>query len=219
VTIQLQQTDTASTHAAAAMCSGATLGSVTAARKATAGGAAGSTSTTVTIGGLSINRACVFFESAVNEPNQTSWASGNYVIRLNISVAAGALGQWIETWVCRCNSAGTNQATVGSLTGQTTDISTTGVKTHTVSGSAQTANASDQVYFVLVFNRNAAKGGSSFQFTPDQLIDTPLVSAGGGGALTKNSLMGFYRREENPFLSRRGQRNRRKAFEMLRKAA
>ncbi len=160
------------------MCSGQILAATPQSKQATSGGTPGSTPATVTVIGQSNLRAAIMFESAVGEPGDTTWETGNYVVRLNVTTAFPNASTWDSTYVCRCNSAGVNQATVGSLTGQTTDLATTGVKTHTVSGSSQSANAGDRIYIVLVL-KQGSQNPQNLSFTPDQAIDTPIVNQAG----------------------------------------
>ena len=57
-----------------------------------------------------------------------------------------------------------------------------GIKTMTVSGSAQTAAATDRIYIVLVFKAQTFLEDDQAQYKADQQIDTPL--AGGGSPPT-----------------------------------
>ena len=222
MTLSLRQTDSAAVDGSSIMCNSAVLADTPGSRQATDGGTPGSTPVSVTFAAQSVLRSTVMFESAAGEPNSTSWEAGDYVVRLNVTTAVTGNGQWRETHICRCNSSGVSQASVGSLTGQTTDITSTGVKTHTVSGAAQgSASATDRVYIVLVFV-STNKTPRTMSFTPDQLIDTPLTGGGGGGGGggTRRSMLGFFWREEpREILSRRGRRLRRKAMEMFGRVA
>ncbi len=129
---------------------------------------------------VSISRTFEFYSDA-NYPNNTSWAAGNYVVSLDVTVAnsAGTM-QWTATCILRVNSSGVSQATVGSLTAQTTSLSTTGVKTHTVSGSLQSsASATDRICAVLVFTSST---GATKSWTLDagssangDTVTTPIV--------------------------------------------
>jgi hypothetical protein len=169
--IQLQQTDTVAVDGAIAACSGASAGGTIDNRQATSGGTPGTVAHLLSLSGTPPNRLA-HFESAANEPNLTNWPAGKYVVRLNVTAANVGGMNWSETWICRVNSSGVNQATVGSLTGQSIPLNTTGVKTMTVDGSQQNAAASDRIYIVLVFNGSS---GDHFSYTPDQMIDTMLA--------------------------------------------
>lgn len=92
------------------------------------------------------------FYSNAGVPNSASWASGNWVVQLNVTTASGQADTWTATCVLRVNSAGTSQATVGSLTGQSVALNSTGVKSMTISGAAQpSASASDRIVVVMNF--------------------------------------------------------------------
>jgi hypothetical protein len=170
---QFQQTATAAGAGSAVACSGAVLigGGQEKNSLCTVGGTPAASP--VTVGGSQFDagagQAGVMYEIV---PVGYVWAAGDYVVRLNVT-SANANITWTGTFICRLNSANVNQATIGSLTGQTTSLSATGVKTHTVSGSAQTPTAGDKIYAVLVFNSGGANQSFACQF--DQLIDTPLV--------------------------------------------
>lgn len=168
----LQQTDTSTGgDGGTAQCSGAALASQKQFRLIDRNGSPGSTPAQVTLD-ASPDEAGVFFETPSGQPGLLTWQAGNYVVRLNVTTAASGDVTWSDTYICRVNSSSVNQGTVGSLTGQTTSVSSTGVKTHTVSGSEQTADVGDRLYVVLVFS-NAETSSVNFSFTPDQVIDTP----------------------------------------------
>jgi hypothetical protein len=178
---QYQQTDTAALDGAEAACSGATLNSNTFTSQAQQGGTAGSTAHSVTTASP-VTRAFAMFESPSGDPGLTSWPAGNWVVRLNVTAAA-PLGTTLDSvYVCRVNSAGVSQATVGSNTNPGVALNSTGVKTVTVSGSAQTAGATDRWYIVLSYKTTASSGSFSIKF--DQLIDTPF------GAVDMSMLFG-----------------------------
>src|SRR5262245_22125352 len=103
------------------------------------GTAAGSA---VTVGGSAFDagagQAGVMYE--IQPGSSAAWNSGNWTVRLNVTTANANI-TWTDTYICRLNSSNVSQATIGSLTGQSTSLGTTGVKTHTVSGSSQTPAA------------------------------------------------------------------------------
>ncbi len=169
--LQYQQTDTNAVDGAKQMCSAVGLGLGTGARQAQQGGAAGSAGITATVSGVG-SASVIMFESPTGDPGLTSWPAGNWVVRLNVTSANANL-VWDAAYVCRCNSSGTNQGTVGSLTGQGLSLGSTGIKSMTISGSTQTAGSSDRFYIVLVF-KSSAGGPQSVSWHSDQLIDTPF---------------------------------------------
>jgi hypothetical protein len=79
-----------------------------------------------------------------------------------------------EVYICRVNSSDVSQATIGSDTAVNTVLTSTGVRSGTISGSAQTPNSGDYVNIVFVFT-NGAMTTQSIGVTHNQLIDTPLV--------------------------------------------
>lgn len=184
MTIFFQQTDDAiGGDDQNAYCSGLTVaGSGSVGNNASAiGGTAGVT--VRALGGnkdldAGVTRAVVWMEVPVNS---TDWAAGDWVVRLNITLAASPL-EWSSTHICRLNSSYVNQATVGSLTGQTTDLSTTGVKTHTVSGAIQSGvSAGDVAMIILGFTVPSGGMDEKPRYLPDQIIDQPEAAGGGLG--------------------------------------
>jgi hypothetical protein len=169
------QTATAAGAGKIAACSGATpIGTQAQTSTATIGGTSGGA---VTVGGtqfdIGTNLAAVYME--IDPAAGDQWKAGNYVVRLNVTTLNANI-TWTGTYICRLNSSNVSQATIGSLTGQTTSLGSTGVKTHTVSGAAQTPAAGDKIYIVCVFSV-VTSNNQSFGWTPNQDIDTPLVVA------------------------------------------
>lgn len=175
----LQQTDTAATDGAIAACSGTNAGTTTDNRRATSGGTAGTTTHSVTVGITSVRRL-VHFETAPGELDGHTIPSGNWVVRLNVTVA-GADMIWDSVWICRVDSNGISQGTIGSATSQGVNLTSTGVKSITVSGNSDTPNTGDRIYIVLGMR---SAGGDTITYKPDQLIDTPIAS----GATTSDNL-------------------------------
>jgi hypothetical protein len=119
------------------------------------------------------------FTGAASDPGLTSWDAGNWVTGINVS-SADANVQWTDTCVFELNSGGTYVATVGTLNGQTTAMSTTGLKTHTVSGSAESPTATDRIQVVIVLLDNEAHGVGAISFTigtsgNGETVATPIV--------------------------------------------
>lgn len=142
------------------------------ARKAEDGGSAGSGELSVTINKGDIQAGVMFESPAVG---QTTWQSGTYTVRINITTSVADL-LLTEVHVCRVNSSCVNQATVGSTTGLSISIGSTGVKTVEVTGAQQSASGTDRIYIVLIFQQTSHANGV-FGFTPDQDIDTPIEEA------------------------------------------
>lgn len=172
--IDYQQTDTVAPNGEQQECSATAVVATAISRLCSVGGTPGSAA--AQIGGAAwdagVSGSFIMFE--FTPAAGVTWDAGDFVVRLNVTGAI-ANAQWTATYVCRLNSSGTNQATIGSLTGQTTSVATTGVKTHTVSGAAQTPGVGDKVYIVLVLT--AITGNNKImQFTPDQLITSPFTA-------------------------------------------
>ena len=143
-------------------------------RDATDGGTAGSTP--VSSGAFSSSatdqRASII---TIVPDTGTSGDSGTWTVRLNITTANMNLSI-IAIDICRVNSSCVNQESIGSATGLSISLGTTGVKSQNVTGSAVTLAAGDKV--VIVFHvANGAMSGQSFAWTPDQNIDSPFNAA------------------------------------------
>lgn len=178
-----QQTDTAgSACAPLALPGGAYCGNVSSNasvnRAATVGGTAGSTPLTSPAQNSADVRA-ILMELTVGAGVQ--WDAGTWTVRLNITTANANI-QWTATHICHVSSTCVSQATIGSLTGQTTSLGTTGVKTHSVTGSSRTPAAGDKVLIQVVHTNVSGSMSQTFGWRPDQLISAPF-STGVSGTL------------------------------------
>lgn len=131
-----------------------------------------------TPGSIEDTMFCASSETLVRMVNKiiidsgTSWDSGTWTWRFNVTTANMNI-TLRSVYICRVNSSGVNQATIGSSTGLSVSLGTTGVKSGTISGSAQTPNAGDYVVIVYV-TENGAMSTQSAGVTPDQLTDSPF---------------------------------------------
>lgn len=121
-----------------------------------------------------LTRACLWMTTVNNQPNSTSWPAGDWVIPINVTVKNNSM-YLEEVHICRMGSGCVSQASVGSQTGLNLQLNTVGVKTITVSGSAQTADATDRIYIVCVLRNNHSAKAQAIQVKADQVITTPLV--------------------------------------------
>jgi len=110
-----------------------------------------------------------------DDVSDTSWAAGDWVIRLNVTTADTM--SISDLTVCRVNSSCTTheeRIAGGPLT--PIDLNSTGTKTITISGSAATAASGDLFLVVVTTQEDQAHGNSSVKITPSLIIDTPLTS-------------------------------------------
>ena len=106
-------------------------------------------------------------------PAGVSWNAGTWTI--NIDVKQGATGVSLSSaYLCRVSSSNVNEAMIGSATGLNIDMSTTGVKTFTIAGSAQTPAAGDFVELVVGLS-NSTSTTENLYWLPNQLIGSPFV--------------------------------------------
>lgn len=131
------------------------------------GSAGGAASVTLTSSAVVV---AVFL--GITVPASTTGSAGTWTVRFNVSTANMNL-TCSAVYVCRASSDGTNQETIGSATGLAIDLSTTGVKSQNVTGSAVTLAAGDFASVQLVFT-NAAMSLQAIGITFDQNIDSPF---------------------------------------------
>lgn len=160
------QSDTVAPAGTIAACSGAAVQNAVA-RLAALGGSAGSTQVTSTPRNVRASAMMEFTPAA-----DVVWNAGSWSIPWNVT-NANANATLEEVHVCRLNSSNVSQATIGSTTGIGTALSSTGVITTNVTGSAQTPSAGDKVYIVFVFDTNGSP--QAIGWTPDQTITTPFT--------------------------------------------
>jgi len=182
--LTLRETDAASDDAFDARdgCSlSLFINSTTSSKKATSGGTGGVTAVSITLDGqASDNIDTIQFESAAGEPNSTAWESGTWTVRIEITTANMNINAW-KAGVCRRNSAGVPQQSLGSAIG-VGDFTSTGVKTATVTGAASAgASATDQMGITIAPFHGTAKT-QTFAYKPSQNIDTPVNQGGGAAA-------------------------------------
>src|SRR5438309_5675605 len=175
--VNYQQTDGNTACAFAAFCSSLALlsgtGSLHANLQAIFGGTAGSGNFTL---GLAASQTTVIgwaFEIPIT--NGENWLGGTWTIRLNINTA-NANVTWTNVDICRVSSGCVSQATIGSASGLGISLGSTGVKTTTVTGSAETPSANDKVWILLGFTNSAASAQNT-GIIDDQLIGSPFMFA------------------------------------------
>jgi hypothetical protein len=135
---------------------------------------------TVTTNAAVTNRIAVSFELTAASGSTAlgtlyNWLAGTWVVRLNVTTANANI-TWTECYICQVNSGCASVATIGSVTGQSISLGTTGVKSMNVTGSAISPASTDGVEIILAMT-NGGTMTQSFGFTPNQLIDSPFTAA------------------------------------------
>ena len=102
------------------------------------------------------------------------WDAGTWTINLEVSTANMNL-TITEAHLCRVDSSCVNQETIGSNTGLSVSLGTTGVTSFTVAGAAVTPGAGDKVVIVLVGD-NGSMNQALAVFTATQNIDSPFTA-------------------------------------------
>lgn len=177
------QTDTGGITSSNAFCSSASSGirSGGPSRLCTVGGTAGSAPVAFGLGGEETNSIFGGAGAAhagvleLTVPAGASWDAGDWTVRLNVTTTN--MNMTITSCaVCRLNSSDVNQATIGETTGLSISLGSSGVKTITVAGSAQTPSVGDKV--VILFggdNSSMSAQAGAGVITPDQNIDSPFT--------------------------------------------
>lgn len=175
--INFTQTDTAGDcDAVAAYCSGRPVGSVILSsndRQCTDGGTAGTGSNIIQLGGSETDVVGALFTCGVDA--DVSWDAGNWTVRLNVTSANMNI-TWSRVAICRVNSSCVNQNSIANVGSLGISLGSTGIKSTTVSGSAQTPSVGDKVVIVFGFT-NSSMSSQQFTITPDQNIDSPFTVA------------------------------------------
>lgn len=148
---------------------GAVLFPIECSNGGTAGSAAESINHNTTTGGAS--RRFEIFKCVVGAG--VSWDAGTWTTRINITTANMNITA-TAVYICRVDSSGNNQATIGSATGLSISFGSTGVKSQDVTGSGQTPSVGDVVWVVYELT-NGAMSAQAFSHTPTQLIDSPFT--------------------------------------------
>lgn len=144
------------------------------AKEAVVGGTAGVTAEAC---GVASQTKEVCYADELRIGDDDSLDAGTLTYRLNVSTAQNDL-TLEDIYVCRVNSSGVSQETLGSVTGLGTDISGGGVFPQNITLSAASAhNAGDRVYILVAVNNANQHTARSIEILPDQNIDTPFVAS------------------------------------------
>ena len=176
-----EQVDSAAVDGSIAACTSLLVANTEFNREVQEAGTLGSGTNDMANNATDIKRG-FHFESEANEPNETSWPAGTWTVRLNVTTGNANL-DFESLDICRVDSGGTSQATIGTLTSTVT--LTSGVHTFNVTGSADAgAAASDRFYAVGgIAIDPAAHGTQTVTVTNDQLIDTPFSAPPAGPSI------------------------------------
>lgn len=168
------QTDTAAPLGVIQACSPVAPAGDADANEAVVGGTAGVTAVSCGVPNAS-QEMCYADELRIADSD--TLAAGTLTHRLNVSTAQGDL-TLEDIYVCRVNSSGVSQETLGSETGLATDISAGGVFTTNITLSAASAhNAGDRVYITVAVANAHSHTSRTLEILPNQNIDTPFESA------------------------------------------
>lgn len=168
----LTQTDAAADCGAMSACSGGSLALETGTSELAEGASGGTTEQTIKIDSDSTSIA--FFCQTSGGVGETTWESGDYTVRLNVTTGSSFGMYWEAVYICRVDSNCSSVATVGSNTSISKGVYQGGTFSATVSGSSQSAASTDDLYIIYEFD--VGSGPVSIGVTPDQDIDTPIVT-------------------------------------------
>jgi hypothetical protein len=166
--------DTASQHGAVAACSGASAGVTVSDLEI--GGTAGTGTRTCEPGTSFALTRCDHFETASGGTGETDWGSagaGNndWIVRRNVTT--GRTVTWEETYICERTTGGTYN-TVVSETGQAIDMSSAGLKTHTLEANDFTAGSTGSQIYIVCVDQGPDHGNDAVVLTNGETITTPL---------------------------------------------
>lgn len=102
-----------------------------------------------------------------------SWNAGTWTVRVNITTANMNL-TITAIHICRMNSSHNNVSTIGSATGLSIGLGTTGVKSQNVTGSAVGSPAADDYVLIVLTITNGSMTSQSAIATKGQNIDSPF---------------------------------------------
>ena len=136
-----------------------------------------------------VTRVVIMFETAAGDCDALTCPAGAWTIPVNVTTGSGSASHLTipAVYVCRVNSSGVSQQTIGSLTGLSQNVDGAGVVSFSVTnGAAATFSTGDRVAIVIVAT-NIDPVAWGFNFKPDQVVTTPMassvkVSSGDGGA-------------------------------------
>lgn len=157
-------------------CSGASAGISTGGRTMQVGGSF--SQTPIVLDADNSGTAAVLVYSTSGGQGEALWEAGDYDIFLTVSTGGNA-NTWTETWICE-RTAGGAFNTVASLTGQTVDLTTTGLKQMTVNRATDytPAGTDSDLFVVMVIQSGEAHGGSSLEVQVSNLTqNTPILEA------------------------------------------
>ena len=181
--ITLTETDAASNDpfdASDGCSAGIGANAITSSKQATSGGTAGVTAVFVTQDAENARKDSIQFESAAGEPNSTAWESGTWTVRIEITTANKNITGW-GVVVCRRNSAGVPQESLGENLSAPGDFTTTGVKTATITGNAAVGEVATDQMGITIAPSNSTTMLQGFAYKPSQNIDTPVNQGVAGG--------------------------------------
>jgi hypothetical protein len=175
MTVRYQQTDATSVCTYAVYCSGLSLNTGAGTNHANLqtifGGTSGTGNFTMTMLASGTRLVSWMYELPIT--NNETWLTGIWTVRLNV-ITANSNVTWTDCFICRVDSSCTSQATIASASSLGIALSTTGVKSTTMTGTAQTPNAGDKVIVVLAFT-NSVASLQSVGIIDDQFIDSPFL--------------------------------------------
>jgi len=118
-------------------------------------------------------RGDISFRSLDGDPGGSAdWAAGDWTVRIEITTSNMVL-TWDAIGIAAVNAAITSHTNIGEATSLGISLSTTGVKSATVSGSSPASNK-DHVQITLGISSTSAMN-TTIGITPSQNIDTPIL--------------------------------------------
>lgn len=180
--INYAQTNTDSGLNAVSFCAGSSDGGST---FIVCNGTLGSGTRSVSVT-ASATLAHTLFQCVIVNPG-TSWDAGTWTTRLNVTTANMNL-TLTEIHICRMDSSHNNVSTIGSVTGLSISLGSTGVITQNVTGVAVGSPAVDDYVLVIYTFANGAMSSQTFTLTRNQNISSPFNTVTFAGDEVSNIL-------------------------------
>ena len=123
----------------------------------------------------------IFASSTLSAPSFTvsnsraiDWAGGSWTVRLNVTTSNMNL-TLVGVYICRVNSDGSGSLeTLGSATGLSISLGSTGVKSQAVTTSSATSPGATDRLKIFFDISNSAMTNQSYTITTDQVLNSPL---------------------------------------------
>lgn len=113
-------------------------------------------------------------------PPNMNWDAGQWTIKINVTASnAGGTNLLDECRICRVNSLGVSQESIGNATALAIAMGATGVFTFNVTTTAPISKVvpGDRIALILAFTNTSSMSAANLTFTFNQIITCPFNPA------------------------------------------